>query len=112
MKQFTLRFNTENEIEKKALNYLHGKSYELGISQNAFLIQLLQKEMKESDMEEKDDWIERIVLGVSKQLMEQIKQSSLIIRSEMEGTSTTHINNEIVHNDDISEDAMVFLDSF
>ena len=113
IKQFTLRFNTENKAEEEAMNYLHEKPYELGISQNAFLIKLLLKELKGNETEEKNDWIDRIVSGVSKQLIEQIKQSNLALVIETDNKSdATHMDVETVCSNEISEDAMDFLDSF
>ena len=119
IKQFTLRFDMENEVQVRAFEYLKAESAGRGISQNTFLLQMIAERMegKGTETVSKDEWAERIAAKVAEKLLktvtiaaagqESIGAAELVQKQVMKSEDQLDGCGEV-----ISEDAMDFLDCF
>lgn len=112
IKQFTLRFDTGTPAGKEMMEYLKTRSEQLGVSQNTFLIRLLQKDMERGNASEASDvFIEKIVTGVAGYLSKMIA----IPVMDMKGAGSCSVERketEEEREDKLSDDAMDFLSCF
>ena len=119
IKQFTLRFDMENEAQVRAFEYLKAESAGQGISQNTFLLQMIAERMegKETETVSKDEWAERIAAKVVEQLLKTVTIAAA--GQDSTGSAETVQNHGMKSEDQsdghvelISEDAMDFLNCF
>lgn len=119
IKQFTLRFDMENEAQVRAFEYLKAESAGRGISQNTFLLQMIAERMvgKETETVSKDEWAERIAAKVAEKLLKTVTIAAA--GQDSTGSAETAQNHGMKREDQsdghaevISEDAMDFLDCF
>ena len=119
IKQFTLRFDMENEGQVRAFEYLKVESAGQGISQNTFLLQMIAERMegKETETVSKDEWAERIAAKVVEQLLKTVTIAAA--GQDSTGSAETVQNHGMKSEDQsdghvelISEDAMDFLNCF
>lgn len=119
IKQFTLRFDMENEGQVRAFEYLKVESAGQGISQNTFLLQMIAERMegKETERVSKDEWAERIAAKVAEKLLKTVTIAAA--GQDSTGSAETAQNHGMKREDQsdghaevISEDAMDFLDCF
>lgn len=113
IKQFTLRFDTGTPAGKEMMEYLKTRSEQLGVSQNTFLLRLLQKDMEWGNASEASDvFIEKIVAGVEGYLSKMI---AAIPVTDMESAGSYSVDRkeaEVEREDKLSDDAMDFLSCF
>ena len=119
IKQFTLRFDMENEAQVRAFEYLKAESAGQGISQNTFLLQMIAERMegKGTETVSKDEWAERIAAKVAEKLLKTV--TIVAAGQDLTGSAETAQNHGMKSEDQsdgrvdvISEDAMYFLNCF
>ena len=119
IKQFTLRFDMENEAQVRAFEYLKAESAGQGISQNTFLLQMIAERMegKETETISKDEWAERIAARVAEKLLKTVTiaaagQGSIEAAESVQKQGMKSEGQSDGCVEVISEDAMDFLDCF
>ncbi len=113
VKQFTLRFDTGTPAGKEMMEYLKIRSEQLGVSQNTFLIRLLQKDMEWGNVSEASDvFIEKIVAGVAGYLSKMITEIPVMDMKSAGSCSVDRKEAEEEREDKLSDDAMDFLSCF
>lgn len=113
IKQFTLRFDTGTPAGKEMMEYLKTRSEQLGVSQNTFLLQLLQKDMEWGNASEASDvFIEKIVAGVAGYLSKMITAIPVMDMKSAGSCSVDRKEAEEEREDKLSDDAMDFLSCF
>ena len=119
IKQFTLRFDMENEVQVRAFEYLKAESAGQGISKNTFLLQMIAERMvgKETETVSKDEWAESIAAKVAEKLLKTVTIAAA--GQDSTGSAETAQNHGMKREDQsdghaevISEDAMDFLNCF
>lgn len=93
--------------------YLKTRSEQLGISRNAFLIWLLQKDMEQGIApEDPDAYIEKIVSGVAEHLSGMITAFSVMDMKSIVSCNADREATGAEKADELSNDAMDFLSCF
>ena len=110
IKQFTLRFDTGTPAGKEMMEYLKTRSEQLGVSQNTFLIRLLQKDMERGNAS--DVLIEKIVTGVAGYLSKMITAIPVMDMKGAGSCSVDRNETEEEREDKLSDDAMDVLSCF
>ena len=95
------------------MEYLKTRSEQLGVSQNTFLIRLLQKDMEWGNASEASDvFIEKIVAGVAGYLSKMITAIPVMDIKSAGSCSVDRKEAEEEKGDKLSDDAMDFLSCF
>lgn len=95
------------------MEYLKTRSEQLGVSQNTFLIRLLQKDMERGNASEDSDvFIEKIVTGVAWYLSKMITAIPVMDMKGAGSCSVDRKETEEEREDKLSDDAMDFLSCF
>lgn len=93
--------------------YLKTRSEQLGISRNAFLIRLLQKDMEQGIIpEDPDAFIEKIVAGIAEHLSEMVTALPVMDMKNAAPCNADRIAAEAEREDELSDEAMDFLSCF
>lgn len=95
------------------MEYLKTRSEQLRVSQNTFLIRLLQKDMERGNASEASDvFIEKIVTGVARYLSKMITAIPVMDMKGAGSCSVDRNETEEEREDKLSDDAMDFLSCF
>lgn len=95
------------------MEYLKTRSEQLGVSQNTFLIRLLQKDMERGNASEASDvFVEKIVTGVAGYLSKMITTIPAMDMKCDGSCSVGRKETEEEREDKLSDDAMDFLSCF
>ena len=107
IKQCTIRFNMDNQNEQKIYEYLIEKSKEKNVSQNHFILRLLEAEMNSISQPfvDADNMVKQIVNGVVAHLSRQVLTS-------VSAVSDNAISAKNGNDNQLTEDAMDFLSMF
>lgn len=107
IKQCTIRFNMDNQNEQKIYEYLIEKSKEKNVSQNHFILRLLEAEMNSISQPfvDADNMVKQIVNGVVAHLSGQVIHGVSAI-------SDNAISAKDENNNQLTEDALDFLSIF